>query len=104
SEVLELFGSAGYLEDTGLPALLRDAQALTIGEGTTNEVALDLLKALDEAGGMVILKAEQKRCAAAVREPSLVEAVERAQQALSFCAIWLREAREKGDDALHAGA
>ncbi len=103
SEVLELFGGAGYMEDTGLPALLRDAQVLTIGEGTTNEVALDLLDALEQAGGMVILKAEQKRCAAAVREPSLVEAVERAQQALSFCAIWLRGAKDN-PDALNAGA
>ena len=36
SEVLECFGGAGYVEDTGLPMLLRDSQVLTIWEGTTN--------------------------------------------------------------------
>ncbi|HEX7048009.1 MAG TPA: acyl-CoA dehydrogenase family protein [Gammaproteobacteria bacterium] len=45
SEVLECFGGAGYIEDTGLPALLRDAQVLSIWEGTTNVLALDLLRA-----------------------------------------------------------
>lgn len=50
SEALEAFGGAGYLEDTGLPALLRDAQVLTIWEGTTNVLALEALKALDRGG------------------------------------------------------
>ncbi|MBL8115207.1 MAG: acyl-CoA dehydrogenase family protein, partial [Acidobacteria bacterium] len=46
SEVLESFGGAGYVEDTGLPVLLRDAQVLPIWEGTTNVLSLDLLRAL----------------------------------------------------------
>ena len=33
SEGLESFGGAGYLEDTGLPVMLRDAQVLSIWEG-----------------------------------------------------------------------
>ena len=41
SECIEAFGGAGYVEDTGLPALLRDAQVLPIWEGTTNVLALD---------------------------------------------------------------
>ena len=45
SEVLESFGGAGYVEDTGLPVLLRDAQVLPIWEGTTNVLALDTLRA-----------------------------------------------------------
>ncbi|HMI44326.1 MAG TPA: acyl-CoA dehydrogenase family protein, partial [Gemmatimonadaceae bacterium] len=36
SEALEAFGGAGYVEDTGIPRLLRDAQVLSIWEGTTN--------------------------------------------------------------------
>ncbi len=55
SEVVESFGGAGYLEDTGLPQLLRDAQVLTIWEGTTNVLALDLLRALDQVGGLAVL-------------------------------------------------
>src|SRR6185503_3538699 len=46
SEVLECFGGAGYVEDTGLPRLLRDAQVLPIWEGTTNVLAYDVLRAL----------------------------------------------------------
>jgi len=50
SEVLESFGGAGYVEDTGLPQLLRDVQVLSIWEGTTNVLALDLLRAIDSLG------------------------------------------------------
>jgi acyl-CoA dehydrogenase len=45
SEVLESFGGAGYIEDTGLPVLLRNAQVLSIWEGTTNVLSLDVLRA-----------------------------------------------------------
>ena len=44
SEVLESFGGAGYIEDTGLPYLLRDAQVYAIWEGTTNVLSLDFLR------------------------------------------------------------
>jgi len=46
SETLECFGGAGYVEDTGLPTLLRDAQVLPIWEGTTNVLSLDVVRAL----------------------------------------------------------
>jgi alkylation response protein AidB-like acyl-CoA dehydrogenase len=45
SEALEAFGGAGYVEDTGIPRLLRDAQVLPIWEGTTNVLSLDVLRA-----------------------------------------------------------
>ncbi|XP_065179382.1 acyl-CoA dehydrogenase family member 11-like [Sycon ciliatum] len=47
SEGLEAFGGLGYLEDTGLPAMLRDAQVLSIWEGTTNILSLDVLRAME---------------------------------------------------------
>jgi acyl-CoA dehydrogenase len=50
SEALECFGGAGYIEDTGLPQLLRDAQVYAIWEGTTNVLSLDMLRALGNAG------------------------------------------------------
>lgn len=46
SEIIEGFGGAGYIEDTGLPGLLRDAQVFSIWEGTTNVLALDAMKIL----------------------------------------------------------
>ncbi len=47
SEALESFGGAGYIEDTGLPRLLRDAQVLPIWEGTTNVLSLDVWRAIE---------------------------------------------------------
>ncbi|MGQ3892700.1 acyl-CoA dehydrogenase family protein [Legionella sp. CNM-4043-24] len=47
SEALEAFGGAGYVEDTGLPRLLRDVQVLSIWEGTTNILSLDALRAMN---------------------------------------------------------
>jgi acyl-CoA dehydrogenase len=46
SEALEGFGGAGYVEDTGLPVYLRDAQVLPIWEGTTNVLSLDVRRAV----------------------------------------------------------
>lgn len=56
SEYLECFGGAGYVEDTGIPRLLRDAQVLPIWEGTTNVLALDVIRALvrDDAAGPLL--------------------------------------------------
>ena len=49
SEGLECFGGQGYIEDTGLPGLLRDAQVLPIWEGTSSVMALDVLRALGKS-------------------------------------------------------
>lgn len=46
SEVLECFGGVGYIEDSGIPKFYRDAQVLSIWEGTTNILSLDFLRAI----------------------------------------------------------
>jgi alkylation response protein AidB-like acyl-CoA dehydrogenase len=58
SELLECFGGAGYIEDTGLPRLLRDAQVLPIWEGTTNVLSLDVVRAVvrEDAAGPVLAR------------------------------------------------
>ena len=48
SEGIECFGAQGYIEDTGIPRFLRDAQVLPIWEGTSNIMALDVLRALNK--------------------------------------------------------
>jgi acyl-CoA dehydrogenase len=67
SEYLEAFGGAGYVEDTGLPRLLRDAQVLPIWEGTTNVLAVDVVRALaqDPAAGTAFLAKLDEATAAA---------------------------------------
>jgi alkylation response protein AidB-like acyl-CoA dehydrogenase len=103
-EVLEAFGGAGYVEDTGLPALERDAQVLPIWEGTTNVLALDLLRTLKKTGGLAPIETEVRRCAKAVRAPALAETVGQAQAALEEAGAWLAEAEGEGRNALEAGA
>ena len=104
SEAVEAFGGAGYVEDTGLPVLLRDSQVLSIWEGTTNVLSLDTLRALEGAGGTHPVAAEVARCAAAVRDPSLARPVQAALRAVERAAQWLRDARREGGPALEAGA
>ncbi|XP_054158146.1 acyl-CoA dehydrogenase family member 11-like [Oppia nitens] len=51
SEGLEAFGGQGAMEDTGLPVMLRDSQIFVIWEGTTNILALDVLRVMAKTGG-----------------------------------------------------
>ena len=50
SEGIEAFGGQGYMEDTGIARMLRDAQVLPIWEGTTNVLSLDVLRVLAKPG------------------------------------------------------
>ncbi len=49
AEALECLGGNGYVEDSGLPRLYRDAPLNSIWEGSGNVTALDLLRALHRA-------------------------------------------------------
>ena len=61
SEALESFGGAGYVEDTGIPRLLRDAQVLSIWEGTTNILSLDALRAIERTDALATWIRESAR-------------------------------------------
>lgn len=63
SEVLECFGGAGYVEDTGLPQLLRDAQVLAIWEGTTNVLCLDVWRSIEREQTLPAFCAAFQTCA-----------------------------------------
>lgn len=64
SECIEAFGGAGYVEDTGLPLLLRDTQVLPIWEGTTNVLALDAVLRGEPSVGLPALRARIERAIA----------------------------------------
>ena len=103
SESLEAFGGAGYVEDTGLPRLLRDAQVLPIWEGTTNVLSLDVLRVLSRGGSLEPLVREVKRCMQNTSDPSLREPVETAMRALAHAGEWV--ASRVGDmPAIEQGA
>jgi alkylation response protein AidB-like acyl-CoA dehydrogenase len=106
SEVLESFGGAGYVEDTGLPLLLRDSQVLPIWEGTTNVLALDSLRALgaESSPATNVLRVEAERFLGSVRTPGLVKAGQLALEALDHAVAWLAKSEREGRTSVEAGA
>lgn len=103
SEALEACGGAGYVEDTGLPLLLRDAQVLPIWEGTTNVLSLDLLRA---AQGLDVLGLVRRECEAQIQgadDVSLRPAREVVERSLRDTADWLSEVSTQ-PGAIEAGA
>src|SRR2546423_12561988 len=105
SEVLEAFGGAGYVEDTGLPVILRDGQVLSIWEGTTNVLSLDAQRtASREEGAFASLKAEVESCAQTVRDAKLARTASDAREAIEHAEAWLAETRERSQTTLEAGA
>ena len=73
SEALEGFGGPGYVEDTGLPVWLRDAQVLPIWEGTTNVLSLDALRAVAREGVLEPWTAQAARRLEALASSPLAE-------------------------------
>jgi hypothetical protein len=103
SEALESFGGAGYVNDTGLPKLLADAQVLPIWEGTTNVLSLDTLRALKQDGVWDAFAGEIRARLGAAADPRLRRAVERSQAAVEHAGQWLQENLEERA-LLEAGA
>lgn len=54
SEGVEGFGALGYIETSYIPMLLRDAQVLTIWEGTTNVLSYDVARVFAHQGEEVL--------------------------------------------------
>lgn len=97
SESCEAFGGAGYIENTGLPLMLRDAQVYPIWEGTTNVLALDTLRALATTGLAPLRSAIDTLLAEAGGDPCGIRAT------LDSAARWL-EGQARDRDGLEAGA
>jgi alkylation response protein AidB-like acyl-CoA dehydrogenase len=104
SEVLEAFGGAGYVEDIGLPRLLRDAQVLSIWEGTTNVLSLDALRAIQKESALSPFMADIGRRLKAVRTPVLRAAVESVRAAAKRIEAYAESALRENGDYLQAGA
>ena len=98
------FGGAGYVEDTGLARLLRDAQVLPIWEGTTNVLGLDSLRAMSAKApchaSLEMLRGHARKAAHPMLEPMAKRALDVAEHAEA----WLAEATQAGPAALEAGA
>lgn len=104
SEILESFGGAGYVENTGLPKLLRDGQVLSIWEGTTNILSLDCLRAIEREGALLPFL-EDIRCR--VADTTLDELEPCKQQinaALKQIEQYLPQVMAVGQNSIEAGA
>ena len=108
SEALECFGGAGYVEDTGLPRLLRDAQVLSIWEGTTNVLSLDVLRAIEKTDALDAFLRDARQRLLALRSDALGSASSRIDDALGtierFAAHAARQGREFAESHARAFA
>ena len=104
SEVLESFGGAGYVEDTGLPMLLRDSQVLPIWEGTTNVLALDTLRALGDAESLEPLSSFATRLFETLHDPQLIDLSRLILASIEHVEIWYKEAQATSRSHVEAGA
>jgi alkylation response protein AidB-like acyl-CoA dehydrogenase len=88
SEHIEMFGGIGYLEDSGIPSMLRDAQVLSIWEGTTNVLSLDMLRAVEKENGLTAFVEFSTQLLAEINKPELqqqkVKTQEKIKTLLSF--------------------
>src|SRR5574337_25452 len=102
SETVEAFGGIGYLEDSGIPLLLRDAQVFPIWEGASNVQALDFLRALEKTGMEPLVNAVDGwlETADGVASDPDAEAI---HGAIRHADIWLRDHARDGA-ILQAGA
>ncbi len=81
-EASECLGGFGYVEESGLPRLYREAPVNSIWEGSGNVICLDVLRAMGkEPASVEAFLAEVNDAASA--EPRLARFVDRLQQELS---------------------
>jgi putative acyl-CoA dehydrogenase len=104
SEALEAFGGAGYLEDTGLPRLLRDAQVLSIWEGTTNILSLDALRAIERDDLFGEWVSDVKRRLGAIKLAGLSSCTEQTWRAVERIDQYVTRASSEGGEFQQAGA
>ncbi len=78
-DAMEVRGGIGYIEEWPEPRLLRDAHLGSIWEGTSNIVALDVLRAARREAGLAALGAHLCRLAAEAALPEAVPLLARAQ-------------------------
>ncbi|NWW90475.1 ACD11 dehydrogenase, partial [Rhynochetos jubatus] len=98
-EAMESFGGQGYMEDTGLPVIVRDTLVLSIWEGTTNILSLDVLRSLTKSQGQalaVFFSTVQKKLELASSTADLEPAAKRVRDAVSTLARFTQAAGAKG--------
>lgn len=97
AEAMECLGGVGYCEDSGLPALVRNTHVMPIWEGTTNVLALDLLRASARSGALDALLIDVEEGAGPLRDdPAVGEPARAVAVAAAAIAGFAPEAGEAG--------
>lgn len=83
-EAIEMHGGNGYIEDFVTPRLLRDAQVLTVWEGTANILGLEVVRLIEKYYVDTIFVEEMKKRLANIKEKSVLSVwVTRLEEELS---------------------
>jgi alkylation response protein AidB-like acyl-CoA dehydrogenase len=90
SEHIEMFGGIGYLEDSGIPSMLRDAQVLSIWEGTTNVLSLDMLRAVEKENGLTAFVEFANQLLGNIKNVDLQEQKNTAQEKLNTLLLFIK--------------
>ncbi len=97
-DAMEVRGGCGYIEEWSDPRLLRDAHLGSIWEGTSNIVALDVIRAVKREGSLPVLRAH---CEALLADAALAPAfAEALRDALARAAMLAETAAAEGGEAL----
>ncbi len=98
SEILESFGGAGYIEDTGIPKILRDAQVFSIWEGTSNVLSLDVLRVLSKKENLLSFQEFVAKGLSQVKNPKLQPGVKACEKRVAELTAFLKEAESKASE------
>jgi alkylation response protein AidB-like acyl-CoA dehydrogenase len=103
SELLESFGGAGYVEDTGLPRVFRNLHVHAIWEGTTNVLAHDVVRALSSGDLGAEWLEDMRRRLSHITVPELQAARDRVTAAIDAVCGGVRAPGESGARGLALG-
>ncbi|WP_144636815.1 acyl-CoA dehydrogenase family protein [Bordetella genomosp. 13] len=97
-DAMEVRGGCGYIEEWSDPRLLRDAHLGSIWEGTSNIVALDVIRAIKREGSLPVLRAH---LASLLEQATVAPAFAQASRgALDAASALAETAAQEGGDAL----
>jgi alkylation response protein AidB-like acyl-CoA dehydrogenase len=111
ADAMEVRGGCGYIEEWADPRLVRDAHLGSIWEGTSNIVALDVMRAIRREGALPVLQQHLAGlladtplhpAARAVFETTLARVAERAAQVAGGGAAAEHAARQAASALYHA--
>ena len=95
-DAMEVRGGCGYIEEWSDPRLVRDAHLGSIWEGTSNIVALDVIRAIKREGSLPVL---QQYLGGLLQEAKLPPAFEQAlRDALERASALAQHVADQGDE------